>query len=483
MLSPRCAKGVLLFVLIQLKFQAKSQMCRGSVENNMRLKKAGFPDGLSIEESYMKRAIVLARRGEGFVNPNPMVGAVIVKSGAIIGEGYHKGVGLAHAERDALAGFREVPEGAEMFVTLEPCCHYGKTPPCTEAIIESGIKKVYVGCLDPNPKVSGKGVEVLRKHGIEVKTGVLQEECEALNKVFFHYIQNNMPYVILKYAMTMDGKIATTSGKSKWITGELARGRVHLDRHRYMGIMVGVGTVLADDPRLDCRLSDSTIGRMIDIGENIETDEKVRKTNCGSDEDLRDESLFGNEYREPIRIICDTHLRTPLSAQVVETAREQRTWIATCEKDVEKWKPYQEKGCEIILLPLKKMSVTKSELNLEQLSLECNEHEEFFEQIKGEGVSVVDIKALLVELSKREIDSVILEGGSALNGSFLDAGLVNRVQCYIAPKLFGGLNAKSPIGGVGVAFPKDGIRLSHPTVEVLGDDLLLESEVLSCLQE
>ena len=365
------------------------------------------------DELYMDRALTLAKLGEGFVNPNPMVGAVVVREGKIIGEGYHKAYGLPHAEVEALRNCGSGVEGAQLYVTLEPCCHIGKNPPCTQVIIESGIKKVVVGSLDPNPKVAGKGIQILKEHGIEVITGVLQKECEDLNKVFFHYIQKNEPYIIMKYAMTMDGKIATATGESKWITSQGARKRVHEDRHRYMGIMVGVGTILQDDPSLDCRYRE------------------------GGD--------------DPIRIICDTHLRTPITAKIVTTASQQTTIIGTSCKDREKWEPYIEAGCDILFLD------------------------------KGE--HGIDLRELVAKLGKRGIDSVLLEGGSTLNGSFLTAGLVNKVQCYIAPKIFGGQKAISPVGGVGIGLPKDCLRLSPPKIEVLGEDVLLESEVLGCLLE
>lgn len=264
------------------------------------------------ELEYMRLAIELARKGCGWVNPNPMVGAVIVKDGRIIGQGYHRKCGELHAERNALADCRTSAAGATLYVTLEPCCHYGRTPPCTEAIIESGINRVVIGSSDPNPLVSGKGVAILRSHGIEVTEHVAKEECDKLNESFFHYIQNKTPYVVMKYAMTMDGKIATYTGKSKWITGEAARLRVHEDRHRYSAIMVGVGTVLADDPMLTCRLENS---------------------------------------RNPLRIICDTNLRTPPEAKLVTTTDTAPTLIATTVNDPNRHRPYLDAGCEIMVVP------------------------------------------------------------------------------------------------------------------------------------
>ena len=241
------------------------------------------------DQEYMLRAIQLAKKGEGWTNPNPMVGAVIVKDGRIIGEGYHKKCGELHAERNAIASLTESAEGATIYVTLEPCCHYGKTPPCTEAIIEQKIKKVVIGSRDPNPKVAGKGAQILRESGITVVQDFMREECDCLNPVFFHYITTKTPYVVMKYAMTLDGKIATKTGASKWITGEPARQEVQHMRHRYMGIMAGIGTVLADDPMLNVRVEG---------------------------------------WKSPVRIVCDSSLRIPLDSQIVRSAKEYRTIVA-----------------------------------------------------------------------------------------------------------------------------------------------------------
>ena len=241
------------------------------------------------DEFYMRRAIELAKKGRGWTNPNPMVGAVIVKNGSIIGEGYHEKCGELHAERNAIASLTESAEGATLYVTLEPCCHYGKTPPCTEAILEQKIARVVIGSRDPNPKVSGKGAKILREAGVRVEEDFLREECDALNPVFFHYITTGLPYVAMKYAMTADGKIATKTGASKWISGEEARSLVHEMRHDYMAIMAGIGTVLADDPMLNVRLEGK---------------------------------------KSPVRIICDSMLRIPLDNQICQTAGRYRTIVA-----------------------------------------------------------------------------------------------------------------------------------------------------------
>ncbi|MEG1184152.1 MAG: bifunctional diaminohydroxyphosphoribosylaminopyrimidine deaminase/5-amino-6-(5-phosphoribosylamino)uracil reductase RibD [Eubacterium sp.] len=360
------------------------------------------------DEHYMKQALILAQKGCGFVAPNPMVGAVIVKNDQIIGQGFHEGYGLPHAERNALADCTESEEGATLYVTLEPCCHFGKTPPCTDAIINSGISKVVIGSSDPNPMVGGMGVKQLRNKGIMVVEGVLKEECDLLNSIFFHYIKTGLPFVVMKYAMTMDGKIATHTGESKWITGEVSRQRVQEDRHRYTAIMVGVGTVISDDPLLTCRLEGG---------------------------------------KNPIRVICDTQLRTPLSAQVVRTTQEAPTILATCCDDKKKHQAYTQSGCYVMVLP--------------------------------EMAGHLDLKALMIQLGHEKIDSILLEGGATLNASALNTGIVNKVQAYIAPKIFGGKQALSPIGGGGVDHPKGAYFLKNTVITPYGDDFLLESEVIS----
>ena len=360
------------------------------------------------DSEYMRLALQLAEQGCGYVSPNPMVGAVLVKDGRIIGQGYHERYGSLHAERNALASCTESPEGATLYVTLEPCCHFGKTPPCTEAILQSRIRKVVVGSHDPNPLVAGKGIEQLRKLGVEVVEGVLKEECDKLNKVFFHFIQTGTPYVVLKYAMTMDGKTAAYTGASQWITGEAARRRVHQDRHRYRAVMTGIGTVLADDPLLTCRIEGG---------------------------------------RNPLRILCDTHLRTPLTSQIVTTAKEVPTIIATCCTDFKRQEPYCRAGCRILMIP------------------EKDGH--------------LDLSQLMTRLGEEKIDSILLEGGGILNWSALQSGIVSKVQAYIAPKLFGGTNGKTPVAGMGVPSPKDAFFLTNSTVAYVGEDILIESEVTS----
>ncbi len=365
----------------------------------------------STDEAYMREALELAVRGTGRVNPNPLVGAVIVKDGQVVGRGWHQAYGELHAERNALADCTaDEARGATIYVTLEPCCHTGKTPPCTDAIIERGVARVVVGSADPNPLVAGGGIRALREAGIQVDCDVLRDECDQINEVFFHYIQTQTPYVVMKYAMTMDGKIATRTGASQWITGEATRNRVHEDRNRYMAIMVGVGTVIADDPSLTCRLEQGG--------------------------------------RNPIRIVCDSTLRTPLSAQVVTTAHEIPTIIATCNANTEAAAPYKQAGCDVLVV--------------------------------GAREGRVDLRELMNALGQRGVDGILLEGGGELNWAALQSGIVNKVQAYIAPKLFGGADAPSPVRGLGVETPDGAIQLERPRVITIEDDILLESEVKAC---
>lgn len=261
------------------------------------------------KQEYMKLALELAKKGRGHTSPNPLVGCVVVKEDTIITQGYHERYGEFHAERNALTKCTQDLTGAEMYVTLEPCCHHGNTPPCTDIIIERGIRKVYVGSLDPNPRVAGKGIRILQEHGIEVETGVLEPECLALNEIFFHYITTGMPYVAMKYAMTMDGKIAAYTGDSRWVTGEKARRHGHELRKRYSAIMVGIGTVLADDPMLNCRIEKGV---------------------------------------DPVRVVCDSRLRIPLDSQLVRTAKEIPTIVAYSTGEEDKIAALLQAGVELI---------------------------------------------------------------------------------------------------------------------------------------
>lgn len=367
---------------------------------------------------YMERAIALAKKGMGFVSPNPLVGAVVVKNGRILGEGYHARYGDLHAERNALRACTEDPAGATLYVTLEPCCHYGKQPPCTDAVIAAGISTVYVGSRDPNPLVAGKGIAKLREAGITVISDFMREACDALNPIFFHYITTGTPYVIGKYAMTADGKIACCGGASKWVTGVAAREQVQQTRKRVSAILVGIGTVLADDPLLTCRCEQPS---------------------------------------HPVRVVCDTHLRLPLSSQLVRTAREVPVVVLTCCKDEEKQQALQQAGVTVLQ--------TESEPETGRVSLPDG----------------------LRKLVAQKIDSVLLEGGAALLTTALQQHCIQELQVYLAPKLFGG-DGISPTASMGITDPAQAILWERPTVQQLGDDVLLtylhrREEAMSCSPE
>lgn len=258
-----------------------------------------------MKNQFMLMALELAKKGEGKVAPNPLVGAVIVKDNKVISSGYHEKYGEFHAERNAILNAKQSLKGCEMYVTLEPCSHYGKTPPCTEIIIESGISKVYIGCLDSNPLVAGRGVKILKDAGIKVEFGILEAECKAINEIFFHYIRNKTPYVALKFAMSVDGKMASKTYKSKWITGENSRAEVQSLRNKFSGILVGINTILKDNPTLNCRMENGV---------------------------------------DPVRIILDKSLQIPIDSKIVDTANTIKTIIFTVSRDLDKISELSRKG-------------------------------------------------------------------------------------------------------------------------------------------
>ncbi|MDF2531353.1 MAG: ribD [Clostridia bacterium] len=359
-----------------------------------------------MDKRFMKKALELAQIGSGYTKPNPLVGAVIVKDGRIIGEGYHQIYGSHHAEINAFRNATEDVSGATMYVTLEPCSHYGKTPPCANAIVEKGIKRVVIGLLDPNPLVAGRGVKILENNGIEVISGILVEEGKKLNEIFLKYITTKLPFGILKTAMTLDGKIASPIGDSKWITNEFSRQYVHEIRHRVSGIMVGIGTIAADNPELTTRLKD-------------------------------------RDGVDPIRIIVDSTAKIPLDAKVLNLDSKAKTIIATTEKaDEKRLKSILEKGADIIVTPLK------------------NDR--------------VDLGYLMQQLGKREIDSVLIEGGAALNFSALEESIVDKVISFIAPKIIGGTASKTPVGGAGISYMKNAIQLDNIEISRFHEDIMIE---------
>ncbi len=358
---------------------------------------------LKIDPKYMNLALNLAKKGRGYVKTNPLVGAVIVKNGQILSTGYHKFFGGYHAERNAILNLKGSAYGATLYVNLEPCSHYGKTPPCANLIINSKIKRVVVGTLDPNPLVFGEGIKLLKKSGIEVYVGCMQKKCEKLNEIFFHNMKTKMPFVALKFGMTADGKISTYTGNSKWITGELSRRHSHYLRSVYGAVLVGINTVISDNPQLNCRLP---------------------------------------QKRDPVRIICDTHLKTPLNSKIVKTAKIQKTYIACSVENSQKIAKLQRAGVEILKV----------------------------RRVGGR----VDLKELLKKLYQIGIDSVLVEGGSEINHSFVENNLINVIYSYIAPKIIGGVMAKTPVGGQGFEKLSQATALKRRKIRALGDDVLIE---------
>lgn len=355
----------------------------------------------------MKRALDLAQQGYGLVNPNPLVGAVIVKNGKIIGEGYHEYFGGPHAEINALKNIKNAI-GATLYVTLEPCNHFGKTPPCTDRIIQEKISRVVIGLRDPNPMVNGKGVRKLRKEGIHVETGILKQEITKLNEVYTKYITTGLPFCVVKTAMTLDGKISTVSGDSKWISNEKSRRFVHELRHRYSAIMVGVNTIIKDNPALTDR-----------------SEFAIRKN--------------------PVRIIVDSKGRTPEHAQVFDIDQARTIFAITAGAGKIFIDLVHQKGAETIVCPEKN--------------------------------NQVDLTFLIKQLGVKGIDSILIEGGSALNFSAYEEGIVDKVYAFIAPKIVGGESAKSPVGGTGFDPLNKALNLTFESVTRHDEDIMVEAYI------
>jgi diaminohydroxyphosphoribosylaminopyrimidine deaminase/5-amino-6-(5-phosphoribosylamino)uracil reductase len=358
---------------------------------------------MSTDESWMRRALELAERGRGAVEPNPLVGAVVVHDGTLVGEGWHRKFGEAHAEIDGLTAAGAGAAGATLYVTLEPCCHHGKTPPCTDAILRAGIRRVVAAMSDPFPQISGRGAELLHAAGVVVEVGLCAAEARRLNAPYLTLLATGTPYVHAKWAMTLDGKIATRTGDSKWVTDKAARRRVHELRGRMDAVVVGIGTVLTDDPLLTVRPPGP---------------------------------------RTPTRIVLDSRLRMPVQARLVQTAREAPTLVATAARiDPERAIALETAGVEVLHLP------------------------------SSEGRPRMPL--LLQELGRRRFTNVLVEGGGAVLGSFLDARAIDEFHVFVAPKLVGGAAALTPVGGLGVATIAEALPLAEWRVEQLDGDVLL----------
>ena len=373
-------------------------------------------------ESYMRRALELAKKAEGNTSPNPLVGCVIVDAeGRIAGEGWHHRAGTPHAEVNAIADMKaKHAQGHTAFITLEPCSHWGRTGPCCEALIQAGIKRVVAAMEDPNPKVAGNGFRRLREEGVEVIVGICEKEARRLNEHFLLWVTQKRPFVSLKFAETLDGKLATPARDSRFVTGREAHVYSHYLRKIHDAILVGIGTVLDDDPELTTRLV---------------------------------------EGKDPVRIVLDSRVRIPLAAKVLQG--EAKTIVVTGpDGDVEKCRKLQ------------------SLLNVEVLTLPCENGK-------------ISVPALLQSLYASEIASVLVEGGSEVLGSFLDARTADRVYAFIAPKLVGGKNALPAISGKGIDVMSCCASVTEPELLTLGKDWLItgrvafseEGKMESCLQD
>ena len=367
----------------------------------------------NIDEKYMRMAIELAKRGAGAVNPNPMVGAVVVKNGKVIGEGYHKFFGGPHAEVYALEDAGKEAEGAAIYVTLEPCSHYGKTPPCAKKIIDMGIKKCFIGSSDPNPKVAGKGVAMLKEAGIEIVENVLKEECDEINQVFFKYIKTRIPYLFIKCGITLDGKIALSNGISKWITNSIAREKVQFYRNKFMGIMVGINTVLTDNPSLTARVENGV---------------------------------------NPFRIIVDPCLKIDENCKVVKNNEDEKTVVITSQKNL-----FVE-------------DTENTEIQIKQKKL-CKENKVKFIFIDGEKFS---FKKMLEEIGKTGIDSVLLEGGETLISLAFGENVIDGGEIFIANKILGDSSAKPFISGFVREKMEEAVQLTNVRNNIYGENVGME---------
>lgn len=353
---------------------------------------------------WMRRALELAEQGIALASPNPMVGAVLVRNGQVVGEGFHTYEGKKHAEIIAIENAREQARGAALFINLEPCCHQGRTGPCTEAIIASGITQVVAAMEDPNPQVSGQGFDQLRQAGVEVQGGLCREEAERLNEAFARYIRTKLPLVTLKTAMTLDGRIAVPEDNSGWVSSEEARAHVQRQRHAHDAIWTGIGTVLADNPMLTDRI--------------------------------------GLARRRPLlRVLTDSKLRIPLSSRLLDRVDKDLLILCNTGAEFEKWRALERRGAEVCSVP-------------------------------GEGRP--DPRLVVAELGRREITSVLLEAGAELNGAALDAGVVDKVFLYYAPKILAGREALPMASGRVVRAMRDALPVRNLRHHHFGEDFAIE---------
>lgn len=379
------------------------------------MSEAGETGGPPDVAVFMARALTLAREVEGRTSPNPAVGAVVVKDGRIVGEGRYEGPGSPHAEVVALESAGELARGATLYVSLEPCPHHGRTPPCTDAIVRAGVAEVHFAHLDPDPRVSGQGRAQLERVGIRVVVGEGEAEARRINEAYLKHRTSGRPFVVAKFACSLDGKIAATSGDSRWVSGPQTRAWAHQLRTRIDAIAVGINTVLVDDPQLTARPDDPD----------------GPSTGSGT-------VLAG---RQPLRVILDSRGRTPREAKALGCGG--RTLVATTEASPEGWRRQMaEAGAQVAVLP-------------------------------AEEAGRVSLPALLELLGKSDVLTLLVEGGGILQGSFFDQGLVDKVHAVVAPMIIGGQAAPTAVAGRGAARMADALRLREVTVERLGEDVLV----------
>jgi diaminohydroxyphosphoribosylaminopyrimidine deaminase / 5-amino-6-(5-phosphoribosylamino)uracil reductase len=386
----------------------------------------------SHDERFMQQALALAQRGFGKTSPNPVVGAVLMKNGRIISEGWHKKASGAHAEIFALRGVKA--RGATLYVTMEPCCTWGKTPPCTDAIIAAGVRRVVVAALDPNPKHNGRGLKVLRRAGIRVEAGLLASEATSMNEAFNKWVTTGMPLVMAKAAMSLDGKIATRTGDSKWITSEAARREAHKLRAGVDAVMVGANTVIRDDSQLTVR--------------------------------------HGVRGRQPLRVVVDARGRTPIWAKIFKGVHRTRTPQAGTGSAGSLRAPVPSGTSERTSIVLTtSLSSARWRRRLMLLGVDV--------VVVKQNRSRVDLRAALRALGKRDVPSVLVEGGGELIGSFFDARLVDKVSLFYAPMVIGGRSAVTAVAGEGVMAVARAARLRDCRWRRVGkDEMLLEARVV-----
>ena len=366
---------------------------------------------------FMKEALSLALKREGLTSPNPLVGAVIVKGNKVIGTGFHKKAGSPHAEIVAIKSAGQKAQGSTLYINLEPCNHYGRTPPCVPEIIKAGIKRVVIGMQDPNPLVNGKGIEKLKSEGIDVQCGILEENAKRINETYIKYITERVPFVVLKWAMSLDGKIATSTGDSRWISHPASREFTHRLRGKFDAVLIGIETLLKDNPHL---------------------------------------TTHGVGIKEPKRIIIDSKGRIPLDCNLLSPL-----FRSAKQSSGDK----QTAGGSIIIATTNKISKEKIE-GLGKLGGEII----VVPSEKGR----VSLKNLMVELAKREITSVLVEGGGNIIASFLEDGLADKFIAFISPMIIGGKNAVSPVEGEGVKKIINAIPVHNFSTRKIGEDIVVE---------